>query len=135
MTLRCLSLSFALFAAAGAALAARTPADATPAGTLPVSVQSGADLRAICPQVDQALQESLAGVWSRHEMPATVQMRMRVSGHRVTDVRASSGYPDYRRAARLAVRRLACDGGATPQVVSFDIAFVAPPKALVKLGR
>lgn len=122
MNTRLLWLSCWLSVAAGTAIA--DPVSSGRAATPAVLIQSGGDLRAVCPDVDQRLQESLVRVASRREMPTKVRMQMRVDGSRLSQVRAVGGFPDYRRAALRAVNKLACNAGGTPQVISFDIAFV-----------
>jgi hypothetical protein len=99
------------------------------AGTLAdaATPQPTVQARDICPGIDAALQEALAGAYAQVGSEATLQVLMRVEGRRVRDLKVRGGLPEYRRLARHAIFQLGCDSGsASAQTLSFSLAFVAP---------
>ena len=94
------------------------------AANLALATPAPNDLRAACPGIDAALQDSLSQTWSRHKLNGTVRIDMQLQGQRVVDVSASSGPMAYRRAVQRAVRDLKCSGsGDERNSISFQVQF------------
>lgn len=118
----------ALAASALCSLAAVAPT-AFAAGDVqgPAMSASQANLSAICPGAEAALQDALASAWRRVGYPATVTVQLRVEGRQVEVTQVSGGMVPYRYAVARASSRLDCDTqGAGSRTVAFNVRFVGP---------
>jgi hypothetical protein len=132
-------LLFALLVAMPTAFAATPPqASAAAASELSPVTVSGAratpplrlDVRAGCPDIDAALQKSLASAWGRVQESATIRVQFRLDGGRVTDVRSTGSNRDYRPYVRRAVQQLDCGPSAAgAQEFAFMLDIVGPDQA------
>ena len=82
------------------------------------------DVRAACPGIDAALQESLARTWSLTQQPSSVRVLMQLEGRRVVVVSTAGGIAQYRNPVKRAVTQLACDAGEQGrQQFAFEVRF------------
>lgn len=82
------------------------------------------DVRAACPGIDAALQDSLAHTWLLTQQPSMVRVLMQVEGRRVVGVSTVGGNFRYSNPIKRAVAQLACDaGGGGRQQFSFEVRF------------
>lgn len=86
------------------------------------------DVRAACPGVDKALQESLESAWHRVDTPDTVRVQFSLKGNEITSVRTKGSVDFYRTPVKRAVHMLDCSAGSDDkeQLFSFSIRFNAP---------
>ena len=85
------------------------------------------DVRQACPQVDAALQESLAPVWGRVQEAGSMRVKLRIQGDRVVAVTSTGLARDYRSHIRKAVAALKCSVPAgTAQTFEFVLSIQAP---------
>ena len=100
--------------------------------TVSVSVNQPAtairhDVRATCPEIDAALQQSLAPAWGRVQAAGTMRVKFRIEGDRITDVASSGLSWDYRSQVRRAVTALKCTVPAgAEQTFEFLLSIRAP---------
>jgi hypothetical protein len=129
-------LFFALLVATPLSFAA-SPPEASPGAASelnPVTVsgfiaspQLRLDVRAACPGIDAALQESLSSAWGRVQESATMRVQFWLDDGRVTEVRSTGSNWDYRPFVRRAVRQLDCGpSGAGKQEFAFVLDIVSP---------
>lgn len=86
-----------------------------------------ADLSAVCPGAEAALQDALASAWRRVGYPSTVTVQLRVEGRQVEVTQVSGGMVPYRYAVARASSRLDCDTqGTGSRTVAFNVRFVGP---------
>jgi len=103
-------------ASAAALLAAATAAAQTPTAELPrmVSVATPrGDARALCPDVDDELEDALAATVRERAEPAVIDVRFQVQNGRVGAVDLGAGPLAYRRLIRRTIHGLSCDSGDT----------------------
>jgi len=85
------------------------------------------DVRAICPEIDVALQRLLAPAWGRVQEAATMRVKFRIEGDRVVDVSTAGPFRDYRSDVRRAVMALECVAPAgSGQTFEFVLSIRAP---------
>ncbi|HEY1394162.1 MAG TPA: hypothetical protein VFV25_12375 [Methylibium sp.] len=93
-----------------------------------ISTQTGLprhDVHAVCPGIDQSLQQSLDYAWQRVRQPGLVSMQFRLKGQQITEVTPTGGTFDYFRYVRRAVGKLACNSDSDDeQLFAFDVRFV-----------
>jgi len=130
-----LSIAASLFAALSAPLAMALPVpsgEESSAGSsqATAATSQAAGIRSLCPGVDSALQQALAGAWMREGSPAVVEVSMQVDGDQVTNVKTRGFSSSHNRAVRRAVSALSCHGAHEgPSTVAFEVDFVDTPAA------
>lgn len=68
------------------------------------------DVRAVCPDIDKELQNSLSSAWGRVQEAASTRVQFRLEGKRVTEVRSTGAAAwNYRPYIRSAVAKLDCE--------------------------
>lgn len=92
--------------------------------TTPDAKAPRTDIRAVCPGIDAALQDSLARTWSLIQRPSSVRVLMQVEGRRVVGVSTAGGIAQYSNPVKRAVTQLACDAGEQGrQQFAFEVRF------------
>ncbi|MDE2082330.1 MAG: hypothetical protein KGI90_13355 [Burkholderiales bacterium] len=119
-----------LFAASiTAALAGMAGAHAMTADSAPAAPPT-ADLRSVCPGVDDALQQALGPVMSRVQQEGVLRVLMQVDDGHVSGVSAHGWPAGYRAAVQRAVSALSCSGAAGRHAaLSFEVHFAEPGEA------
>lgn len=85
------------------------------------------DVRAICPEVDAALQEQLASTVRDVGEGAMIDVRFELRGDRVGSVAIGEGHARYQRMLRRVVRGLQCDAhDARPYTVAMRVQILDP---------
>jgi hypothetical protein len=85
------------------------------------------DVRALCPQIDHDLHETLVKVVQEQATAAVLDVRFELAGTRIGAVQVGPGPAAYRRMLGRAVRGLECGTrGAPPQQVAMRVRFVDP---------
>lgn len=128
------SLAFGAAAATIALTAGAAPAadDATQLNRVEVAGQTLAapiryDVHAACASIEEDLQRPLYKAWAREQRPAEINVSFVLRGQEISDVRAQGDASGYRQDVRRAVHQLRCasaQASATPQVYTFQVAFL-----------
>jgi uncharacterized iron-regulated protein len=85
------------------------------------------DVRALCPDIDQALHEALVNTVQEVAADALIDVRFELSGKDIDAVQTGAGPARYQRMLKRAVRGLQCDSrDAAPQQVALRVRFVDP---------
>lgn len=85
------------------------------------------DVRALCPEVDAALQEQLASTVRDVGEGAMIDVRFELRGDRVGSVAVGEGHARYQRMLRRVVRGLQCDAqDARPYTVAMRVQILDP---------
>jgi hypothetical protein len=85
------------------------------------------DVRALCPQIDHDLHETLVKTVQEQATAAVLDVRFELDGTRIGAVQVGPGPAAYRRMLARAVRGLECGTrGAPPQQVAMRVRFVDP---------
>jgi hypothetical protein len=85
------------------------------------------DVRALCPQIDRDLHETLVKTVQEQATAAVLDVRFELDGTRIGAVQVSPGPAAYRRMLARAVRGLECGTrGAPAQQVAMRVSFVDP---------
>jgi hypothetical protein len=85
------------------------------------------DVRALCPQIDHDLHETLVKTVQEQATAAVLDVRFELDGTRIGVVQVGPGPAVYRRMLTRAVRGLQCGTrGAAPQQVAMRVRFVDP---------
>jgi hypothetical protein len=85
------------------------------------------DVRALCPDVDAALEETLARTVREVAETAMMDVRFELQGNRVGRVAVGEGPERYQRMLRHAVRGLQCDAGdQRPYTVAMRVQVLDP---------
>jgi uncharacterized iron-regulated protein len=85
------------------------------------------DVRALCPDVDQALHEALVNTVQEVAADALIDVRFELRGRDIDAVQTGAGPSRYQRMLKRAVRALQCDSrDAAPQQVALRVRFVDP---------
>jgi hypothetical protein len=113
-------------------LAATLASSPTLAQTAPQSIEVRGqavrtDVRALCPQIDDALHDALVKTVQEVATGATLDVRFQLSGSRIDRVATGPGPAPYQRALKRAVRGLECSADApAAQTVALRVRFVDP---------
>lgn len=94
-------------------------------GQHPAAPLGRVDVRKVCSQVDQSLQQSLARSWYLEQRSGVMRVDFTLDGEQVSDVRSTGTLqPVYGKAVRQAMRRVDCHSDAqTPQQFTVLISF------------
>ena len=85
------------------------------------------DVQALCPDVNNELQDALVGAVQEVASSAVIDVRFELQGSRVGEVKVGNGPAKYQRALRRAVRGLQCEAKeAEPQSVAMKVRFLDP---------
>ena len=118
---RCAAFAFTLAAAFAQAQTAAQSIEVR--GQLPLRT----DVRALCPQIDHDLHETLVKTVQEQATAAVLDVRFELDGTRIGAVQVSPGLAAYRRMLARAVRGLECGTrGAPAQQVAMRVRFVDP---------